>query len=262
MSFPRSTDGGETIRKVLCNMSKKTLIISFIFLLLIVPFIIFLVRSQKTPSKSPFLSTPTLIPLISLTVFPLRITRVIPDDKARNIGLYPSVEVVFSRPLLSSESSHITITANPEIIGEQTISPDKTAIKLNPQTPLSQNQLYTINVSYLATSFSWTFTTSPVESIDSADKARAQTQADRDFALRQEEVAKKYPWYDKFPIKTSNYFLYFDADRKVFIGKIYTNAVTSDQQIIQYKNDIFKKMRAFEIKPDEYIIEWKIIPES
>ena len=53
------------------------------------------------------------------------------------------------------------------------------------------------------------------------DQIKTQQQSDVDTGHLKAESEKLYPWQDKLPIKTIEYFVYFDEDKKKFIAKIY-----------------------------------------
>lgn len=76
-----------------------------------------------------------------------------------------------------------------------------------------------------------------------------QTQADYNYAVKQEDTFKNFPWLDKLPIQNENYFVYYDTDQNKFFGQLYVaeNQETLKQEILQKLNDLGVQTEKYEI---------------
>lgn len=104
---------------------------------------------------------------------------------------------------------------------------------------------------------------SPKET-STANQLQIQSQADQDFAEKTKQINTLYPWLDKLPIQTPNYYVYFDVSQKQFIAKLYpssTSITPVDQQIDLFKNDITTKLQNLIPDYTKYNITWDIKPE-
>ncbi len=101
-------------------------------------------------------------------------------------------------------------------------------------------------------------TTSP-QSVELMKAIEDQKNVDREYSNWQVEIRKSNPMKG-LPITSAKYFLYFDIDKKIFIGKLYPS--TSDN-IEQMQTEIMSKLSSLiginEV--EKYQIEWKIIPQ-
>lgn len=104
----------------------------------------------------------------------------------------------------------------------------------------------------------------PYDNLPAEKKLELQTTADNNYANIQDDLLKQYPWYSSMPLQTENYFAYFNLDKKVFIGKIYpqrSSAVTVEDQVTAYQNEIKNKLQSLKIDLSVYNIEWIVTPE-
>lgn len=88
-----------------------------------------------------------------------------------------------------------------------------------------------------------------------------QAQADRNFAAKSKEIQDLYPWLDKLPIQTQNYFVYFDVNEKQFIAKLYPSSssnLTVEQQVEGFKNEVKTKLQSNIPDYSKYNIRWDI----
>lgn len=91
-----------------------------------------------------------------------------------------------------------------------------------------------------------------------------QTISDENFSSWVSSVKNSYPWYRNLPLQTEQYFLYFDLQKKGFIGKLYPkkNNVTSiDQQVANFKTIINNQLKNLGIDINLYQFEWIVEPE-
>lgn len=70
------------------------------------------------------------------------------------------------------------------------------------------------------------------------------------------EVRAEFPWIRKFPISgEGKYFVYFDTEKKVFVGKLYPK---SGDDVEALKTKAKQHMEQREIPPDAYPFEWRV----
>lgn len=80
-----------------------------------------------------------------------------------------------------------------------------------------------------------------------------QAQADKNFA---DDVARRqqtYPWLDKLPIQSDDYFVYFDVEQQKFVGKIYAGG--GENTVI--KKQITLELNDLGINAEQYGFIWK-----
>lgn len=88
------------------------------------------------------------------------------------------------------------------------------------------------------------------------DEAKQTAQA---YDQQQEQVIADYSWIRTLPIGNEKYFVYFDTDKKVFIGRLYPKAGDNVEQmktLIQQELKIGKK-----IPVENYTFEWQVNPK-
>lgn len=87
-----------------------------------------------------------------------------------------------------------------------------------------------------------------------------QGQADKNFAEELTRQRNPYPWYSKLPLITSNYFIYFDLEKKIFIGKIYAKKNSlKDDQIAEIKRGSLIRLSELGIEINNFRIEWYLL---
>lgn len=114
------------------------------------------------------------------------------------------------------------------------------------------------------TPFPTSISTIPPSNTPPSDQIRIQSQADQDFATKTNQIKTLYPWLNKLPIQTSNYYVYFDVSLKQFIAKLYPSSASTtpvDQQVDLFKNDITTKLQNLIPDYTKYNITWDIKPE-
>ncbi len=190
---------------------------------------------------------------------PLSVTFVTPQNQSRAMSIYEPISITFSRPVSSPEQMHIQLTTHPNILGNYSWSEDNTTLTFLPTSPLWTQNTYTINVNYAQNQlYSWSFSTiDDPQDVPIEDQIKNQAEADKDFGEWVDSIYTNYPWYDKLPLMTDNYFVYFDLDQKKFISKIYTQGQSTPQEEIQkYQGEIISRLESLGIKTAEFQIEW------
>lgn len=105
-------------------------------------------------------------------------------------------------------------------------------------------------------------TTTPKHTAAPASPA-TQAQADQDFAAKIKANNDLYPWLNKLPFQTKNYYVYFDVDQKQFITKLYpqSSSTTSvDQQVADLKTEIITRLQSTIPNYTQYNIQWEVKP--
>lgn len=105
---------------------------------------------------------------------------------------------------------------------------------------------------------------SPKTATSPADQINIQAQADQNFAAKTKEINTLYPWLNKLPIQSQNYFFYFDINEKQFIGRLYpqtSSSVPVNQQVNNFESEIMSKLQSLIPDYTKYNIRWDIKPE-
>lgn len=85
-----------------------------------------------------------------------------------------------------------------------------------------------------------------------------QGQADINFSKQINNVYTKYPWYEKLPITTENYFLYFDPDTKRFVAKVYDSSNQLDSsQLAEVESAIKNTISGFGNNASSFPVDFK-----
>lgn len=246
------------------TISRKKIYLLIAFVLFIIPLIVALVasidRKDVTPPATPAVPQPT-----KYLAEPLTLLFVSPKDGTTGVGIYPRITATFSRPLSSQEIKNIQITSFPQLEGKISLSNDRKTVIFSNDLPLLQDQQYVFNTTYPSGNYKWEFATTSPQNVPDEEQARAQTHADRGFGLWVESVQKQYPWYNKLPLQTQSYFVYFDLERKVFITSLYpnkTSRVSIDQQVQSLKENIMKRLQGFGIATEKYSFDWNVQPSQ
>lgn len=95
--------------------------------------------------------------------------------------------------------------------------------------------------------------TIPAENPD--ELLREQGESDKMFGDWQKNLYETYPWYDKLPLQTERYFVYFNPEKKTFTAKLYPTS-SQPEQIEALKKEIRTKLTELEIPYTEDAIEW------
>lgn len=92
-----------------------------------------------------------------------------------------------------------------------------------------------------------------VELQKAIDEAKSSA-AEYDKGL--EDTLVDYPWIRKLPLGNERYYIYFDLDKKVFIGKLYLREGEDSEAL---KMDVINHMIARDVPHDMYRIEWVVL---
>lgn len=85
---------------------------------------------------------------------------------------------------------------------------------------------------------------------------KKQQTVDIEYGNWQHDVRLNYPWLDKLPLLSTNYFVYFDLTEQVFVGKLYLKSPdTADELKITIMNRLAKDA----IPYDEFGFSWIVL---
>ena len=86
-----------------------------------------------------------------------------------------------------------------------------------------------------------------------------QQSADKNYVSWQETSRTDYPWINKLPLYSDKYFVYFDLEKKVFIGKLYPQI---QDNVDELKSEIENRLKTdLEVPLENYIVNWNILPQ-
>lgn len=104
-----------------------------------------------------------------------------------------------------------------------------------------------------------------VTPLSEEDQIKRQAIMDENTLKKEREIFSTYPWYDKLPLRAADYFVYFDLEKKIFVGLLYP-ANTSQNEIVSQtvtmKAEIRKSLTDLGIDVEKYEFEWVIKPED
>src|SRR3990167_8751030 len=85
-----------------------------------------------------------------------------------------------------------------------------------------------------------------------------QIQADQEYADWQQSNSDAYSWIRKLPLTAVNYFVYFDLEKKVFIGRLYPK---TGENVDQLKSEVLNRLKTEkEIPVENFQFEWMVNP--
>ena len=83
-----------------------------------------------------------------------------------------------------------------------------------------------------------------------------QQKVDQEYAAWEQSVKDAYPWRKKMPLTSEKYYVYFDLNSKVFIGRLY---LTPEDNDVQIKADILRQLKEDKQIPIEnFKFEWQV----
>lgn len=201
---------------------------------------------------------------ISPAIRNLTIVSVSPINEARGIGLYPKITITFAETVTDAEYQFLILSSSPNIIGEKELSKDRKTFVFNPTKPLKTNQKYLLSLNHNNQQYSWSFSTVSMENVPLEDQIKTQAEADKNYGEWEKNVLKNYPWYNQLPLQADNYFVYFDLDKKIFIGKLYpkkSSNLSIETQVNTFKNEIITQLKTLGVDIAKFSFQWLTNPE-
>jgi hypothetical protein len=92
-----------------------------------------------------------------------------------------------------------------------------------------------------------------------------QEAGEKAFSAEQEAIHNNYPWIDKLPVQTTDYFVYFIVNKKSFVGNLYPADTSKNfivSQVVTIKAQIRKSLINLNIEFSKYPFVWNIKPEN
>lgn len=249
---PTNTRQGlrEFDRKILLGFVLIFLLISFSFTLF------FIFRTVNPPERTPSSITPTRFILHNA------IKSVSPANKSIDVSLYASISATFTSPV--ADLKGVSLSLKPQISGDTSWTADNTTIVFSPKDSLAPSRMYEATLVFPNGKQVWLFTAVSPEEVSDQDALRNQIESDVETAESLKKFYENYPWWERFPLKKENYFVYFHPEKKSFIGLLYPNKGPQsavDQEVRLMKSEIEETIRSYNIDLSDYGIEWKITPE-
>lgn len=248
---------------VFLRSNKWLVLTGVVFILLIIPFLLFMVKGQSiqqgvtgfvfpitVPTPTPFISTP------------LSIISVSPTDQGENIDPKTPISVVFSRAVSPSEQETIAIHISPIASGSARWSQDKTTFTFIPTLPLLENTSYSATVIYSSISSPWSFSTASIPPLPpQVQQGRdQQTQLDQQWSDYQNSIQQNFPWYNSLPLSGDTYFVTFEPHSEKFTANLYPDVSIQTQDANRMKQEISSQLEALGVDLQKYPIIWNIVP--
>ena len=96
------------------------------------------------------------------------------------------------------------------------------------------------------------------QSVELQKAIAEQTKVDQDYAGWEKSISDNYPWRKKLPLTSEKYYVYFDLNTKVFIGRLYLNSADNVEQI---KAEILSQLKEDKgIPVENFKFEWNVFP--
>lgn len=186
-----------------------------------------------------------------------------PSNKQQGVGIYSNILIRFSKALNTPEQNLIKIQTEPAVASvNKWVTPQVFEITLT--APMESNQIYTITVTGTDKPYSFKFTTLPIEKTSTEDQAKIQSKADKENADYWKSVNSQYPWYNKLPLQSANYYVYFDLNKYMFIAKLYpqkSSSIPTDAQVEFMKTEILSKLQQIGVDTKTAPIEYDVKEE-
>lgn len=181
-----------------------------------------------------------------------------PPREAQNVGVHEAITVQFSRSLTLEEQEFVSFTSDPPLSVSYEWE-NARSLTLTHTQPLWSETEYSFQITYPYSFSSWNATTQSNEDIPIEDIIKSQSEADRHYGSWMKNIQDKLPWYDELPLTTSDYYVYFNVDKNVFIAKIYIKQSSSISEEVQFQNgqdEVIRALSELSIPINEYEIEW------
>lgn len=96
----------------------------------------------------------------------------------------------------------------------------------------------------------------PTMTVEYKQAVQEAQQSATEYDAGRAQVREEFPWIRKFPISgEGKYFVYFDKEKKVFVGKLYPRTGDNTEQL---KSKAIQHMQQREIPTDSYPFEWLV----
>jgi len=79
------------------------------------------------------------------------------------------------------------------------------------------------------------------------------SKTDDNWGKKAKEINQNYPWLQKLPLQTDEYFVYFDINKNLFVAKIFNK-----DQVEKIRQEIFTSLSYLEINYANYQFQWQL----
>lgn len=101
----------------------------------------------------------------------------------------------------------------------------------------------------------------PTDTVRMQEAIEEAKKAAEEYDSGQSDLRKEYPWLRTLPLATSKYYVYFDLEKQVFVGKLYPSA--SSDNVEQMKAVIQKRLELEKGIPiEKFKFEWIVTPQN
>lgn len=100
---------------------------------------------------------------------------------------------------------------------------------------------------------------SPSRVVPTSQAPSISPHPDRELEFQQgaKEIQENYPWLSKLPIKSDQYFVYFNTNTKTFIARLYV----PEDQVQNVQTEIITRLRSLNIPVDQFTISYSVSPQ-
>jgi hypothetical protein len=97
----------------------------------------------------------------------------------------------------------------------------------------------------------------PTQSPELKEALSEANQSAQEYDGWQKDNLENYKWLRKLPIGNGKYFVYFDLNKRIFIGKLYPK---SGDDVEKLKEEAMKKLKERDVDTSKHKFEWSVFP--
>ena len=98
-----------------------------------------------------------------------------------------------------------------------------------------------------------------IQSVELQKAIAEQMKVDKEYSTWREKVQTEHSWINKMPLASDKYFIYFDLDKDMFVGRLYPRG-GEDVELI--KTDALKQLKDNKGVPvEDFKFDWVVSPK-
>lgn len=171
-----------------------------------------------------------------------------PIDGATNTAIDKPITVSFKKSLNPIQTKSLKIVVYPNFAYGASLSKDNKTLFINPNYQLESTTKYTIKLTAGLGSYSWSFTTGA----EPDSNILNQGESDSYFSSQEKKFNANFPWYDKFPHRTDDYFVGFDPQQNEFYADLYIVSRSEDE----IKSEVLEYLKSVGVNTNNYNVSW------